>query len=228
MIFYDVFDSTIGMVVFPLFSKIQEDKQRLMNSLLLGTKFYLAASIPFYLGLASFSSEAISLVFGNQWSQATGVTMLLAISGPFQFAPLFIHAIFQATGGPGVPLTLNTLRAVLSLILFPIGSLYGLIGIATAFMIRSILAPVADIIALKIKLSVKIRVFVDQAKVPLFSSIFAILISKGFMHLTFGTLDIKVSFLIAIFLGTTLYALSLMLLDRSLIYGIKNIFKVQR
>lgn len=225
LILFDLFNSTVGIVIFPVFSKMQQDRQRLINWVLLGSRLYLAAAIPVYFGLAAVASEAISFVFGNRWSPAAGVTMLLAISGPFQFAPVFIHAAFQATGGPGIPLALNAMRGALSLILFPLGSFYGAIGIAGAFMLRGILAPVADIIVLKIKMGVKIKPFFEQARMPILSAAIAVVLSKVVMNSTVLTFGLQASFVMAMCVGATTYTAVLWTLSRSFFRDVRNIFQ---
>jgi O-antigen/teichoic acid export membrane protein len=223
MIFFDLFNSTIGTVVFPLFAKIHCDTRRLNSSFTLGVRFYLAVTVPVFLGIAAFSTESIQFVFGSHWESAAPVAVFIAISGPFQFAPIFIHSIFQATGGPGVSLFLNTLRAAFGLVLFPVGSLFGMLGVAAAYMLKGLLAAFADLFVFKIKMRLKVGKILWQNKQFVFASLGTLIFSKLIHHFLLQVIDPRIAFVLTAIISAITYVFAVVVLDNAFIKEVKEL-----
>lgn len=134
----------INAVAIPSFSKLQRDPERMPGAVLDATRLTAAAIFPAMIGLAAISPEAIPLLFGAQWKPAVEPGVIIAIAGIFTITPTVLHSAYHAMSTPGVPLTLNVLRALLVLVLLPPLARWELIGVALAFLARDALTSVLD------------------------------------------------------------------------------------
>jgi PST family polysaccharide transporter len=223
LLLIEIFNSTLGMVMFPYFTKIQTDNAMIIKSLKFGLKFYFASTIPVFLGLAVLAAPIISVVFGKQWVDADSVTRIISISGPFLFGPLFIHAIFHAIGSPGVPLMLNVARAISSLILFPIGGFLGLNGIAAALVVKNIIGAILDIFALRTKVKMEKKAYLKQALVPFCLAIPTVALASALFANLKNIFADDLSLLIAVLFPGAFYIAILLAIQRSFVGDIKNI-----
>ena len=219
----DVFNSTLGMVLFPFFTKIQTDTPRMLRAVSFGLRFYFAASIPVFMGLIVLAPAIVTFVFGKQWSEAGNVTRIIAISGPFVCAPLFIHAVFHAVGSPGVPLALNVMRGILSLILFPVGGFFGAIGIAAALTIKNIIGALLDKVAFRKRVSAEKGIFLKPVLVPVVLAIPTVIAAWILFGNLEGILSMQMSLILAVGLSGLFYAASLLRIDRSLLEDVRGL-----
>jgi PST family polysaccharide transporter len=100
-----------------------------------------ALTLPGYIGLALVASEAIPVLFGDQWRPSVPVAQLLFLIGPALTINAFSGAVWSARGRPDIGLRFRFLSTVTSVIGFVIAVLIfrDIIAVAAAFTIRSYL-----------------------------------------------------------------------------------------
>lgn len=219
-IFFDLFNSPIHSVTFPIFANIQTDLKQITDTFSKGVKIYLSVTLPVFAGLAAFSEESVRLVFGDHWILSAPAVSLLAIAGPFHFAPIFVHSLFQAVGGPVVPLSLNTLRAGLSLILFPIGSFFGILGMASAFTMKAVLGAICDLVFLKVLLKIPVGNLLWRVKTSLVLTILMLAIAFWVNHFLTSLFGGKTAIFATVFVSFGWYLIGVMIFERPLVHDV--------
>lgn len=127
--------SSVGL---SMFSRLQHDSAALTRAYLRMTQFMALASLPMYLGLSAVSHVLVPLLLGTKW---VGVVLVLQLGC---FARIgssvndFFAAAMIATGRSRTVLRQATFHLALIAALTFVGSLFGLIGVLIALIVRSI------------------------------------------------------------------------------------------
>lgn len=129
----------IGRVTFPAYSLMQDDHGRLGRAYLETVGAIAAITFPMMVGLTVLSEPFVLAVFGAQWAPAIPLVRILAPVGMVQSIVSTLGTLYQAKGrtdwffwwgfGVGIAATLS----------FMVGLRWGVLGVATAYAIVSIL-----------------------------------------------------------------------------------------
>lgn len=104
----------VSRVMFPLYSKLQDDRDALRSAYLKTLQYVSMLSIPAALGIFVIAPNFVSVMLGDKWLPAVPAMRVLCIYGLFRSLNGTIGPMFQATGNPKV--LENT--ALVNLILF--------------------------------------------------------------------------------------------------------------
>lgn len=144
----DMVYGVLVKVLVPAFSKSQHDMPTLFSRLESLTRYMAALTFPIFVICASLGQLVVPMIFGVKWADASLPFMILTFSGIFLLTPNLTHPVFHAVGKPATPLRLNTARAIISLVSVAAGSLFGLLGVAFAVVVRNVLGALLDLISL--------------------------------------------------------------------------------
>lgn len=138
--------NVVNQVVFPVYTKFSDDKERLWKALWKVILLSGSGAIIFGIIITLYAEQIITIVMGPQWTQAIPVVQILTIYGVLRtifgnFAPLFL-----AIGKQNYVAQMTFARVItLALLIIPLVMLYGMIGAGYA-MLFSIIAEIPLII----------------------------------------------------------------------------------
>lgn len=121
-------------VAYPAFSRIQDDRQRIIGALLKAVRLMSLMGFPTMWGLASVAPEAVRLVLGPTWIQATIPLQLLAIIMPLRMLSAVLPAVTSGIGRPDIQLVNLAIALLVMPAAFIIGSRWGIIGLSAAWV----------------------------------------------------------------------------------------------
>ena len=127
--------STIGLVMFPALSRVQDDPTRLRAYFLKGYGLFLSVVMPITVASALFADLIVRVLLGPQWSAAVTVFQLLA---PTILALALINPmayLMQATGRIVRSVKIAFLIAPVVVIGYALGLPWGANGVAMGFSI---------------------------------------------------------------------------------------------
>lgn len=125
----------IGEMLFPTFSRIQDDLPRIKAGVLRSINLLSLALFPLTVIIASFSRPLVNIFLNSEWSPLIDVLYLYTIVGAIMtFERVFIF-IFPAVGRPGVVIWLEGAKMILTGIAVLAGSPYGLAGVGVGLLI---------------------------------------------------------------------------------------------
>lgn len=129
----------VSKVVFPVYSKIAGDKERLKTAVLKTTATLAAISIPITLAIMLFPKPIILIALGDQWLKAAIPLQILAIYGLFRAISQAPSAMLYAAGRPDIAAKLRATRfIIMAILLFPLIGKFHIQGAAIAVVISSI------------------------------------------------------------------------------------------
>jgi O-antigen/teichoic acid export membrane protein len=140
----------ISRISFPLFSRMQHDKQLLARTLERSVQLCSVATL-FYVGLMlGLAPNVVLIVYGAKWLPAVPILYVYSVAIAFGFlAPLIVPAL-DATGNPHLSLRLSMAWTAAAMVLVPLFTpRFGAVGFAVAFAIPTVIGNLGMIFVLK-------------------------------------------------------------------------------
>lgn len=128
----------VNQVAFPVFSKIQNNREQFRGSVLKAMRVLSLVAFPILWGISSVADELVLVVLGPKWEAAALPLQLLTLMMPLRMIANFLPSATDALGRPDISL-INTLIAtgVIPVVLLIGATQGGLIGVVMAWLIAS-------------------------------------------------------------------------------------------
>ncbi|MRT94812.1 MOP flippase family protein [Ancylomarina sp. 16SWW S1-10-2] len=127
----------VGNVTFPAFSKIQDDKEKLLIGFRKTLKLLVFVNFPLMLGLAVVAQPFFLFVFGPQWLPSVPYFQLLCISGMVYTLHTTNLSILQVKGRSDLFLRLEIIKKGITVIAIFIGLQWGIMGLIYGRVVTS-------------------------------------------------------------------------------------------
>ncbi len=142
-----IFDS----VLFPMLSDIQNDKDRVNNVFLMAVSLLNSFSIVLSAIFFFNAHLIISIFFGENWINLVPVLQIVSISVIFNINGRLVDCFFRSLAYVKLGFFLRVLSAVIMFGSIYIGSLNGVLGVATAIVVANIVNILIKVSCLAIK-----------------------------------------------------------------------------
>jgi O-antigen/teichoic acid export membrane protein len=118
-------------VLFPTFSKLNEDIQMVRNAYLKVLKYTSIISIPITFGIFGVAPEFVNIILGEKWAPSILPLQVLCIVGVLSALNSTTGSVYNSIGKPQIPAIVNGINLFLMIMLIlPAAKIYGIIGIA--------------------------------------------------------------------------------------------------
>ncbi len=131
--------SIFGKVVFPAFSKMQEDLPRLRVAYLKVIKAISLVTFPLMLFIFGISKEFIIVIYGVKWERVIPIITILSICGLFQSISTTAGNIFFSQGACAKQLKLSIIGTIFVLLAIFIGIRWDIYGVALFYTLEQII-----------------------------------------------------------------------------------------
>lgn len=180
------------------------------------------------MGVATLAPELVVLLFGKQWIPSIPVLQILAFSGIFKSVNFFRNSLFIAMGKPSWSVWIGLLNVVLNLISFTLVVRWGIVAVASAYVIRGYLVfPIAQGAAnrlIKVPFLTYLRLFL----VPLFGSLVMVAAILGTKTVLTNIVSLQALLVICILIGIIIYGLIIRLFSPELFKDLLGIINLAR
>ncbi|MHC4178466.1 MAG: MOP flippase family protein [Planctomycetota bacterium] len=129
----DAVTNVLGRVLFPAFSRMQDDRQRLKDAYLRLCGAIAFITFPMMLGLLVVARPFVEVVLGAKWLPAVPLIWILAPLGMLQSVNSTKGLLLLALGRADVMMRLGVASGVLVVLSFLVGVPWGVVGIATSY-----------------------------------------------------------------------------------------------
>ncbi len=201
---------TMSMVVLPLFSKINTEKEsKQKNNSYTKTMVYsLVLTLPFIIFISAMATPAVELLLSNKYSLAPLYLALITLGVAINLISYYLGSILTSKGLTKKMLKYNIISVITQLILLLIlAPSYGVLGvIIPVFIIGSILNDILLILAVRNNLSLKINY------IPIFLATLASLLLYFPLELSFFSANIILQLISGFIITIIFYPIFLMLL----------------
>lgn len=212
--------SVIARVMFPAFSKIQDNRDALKRNYLQMIQYIAFISFPAMVGLSLVSKEFVLLFFGIKWSAMIPVLKILCYIGAIQSIVSLNGLIYNSLGKSNIAFRISIFVNIVLIISFTIGVQFGLMGVVWSYFFSTFLLyiPVYGIAIKQLNITF-IEVF-NTLHVIVFSCIamaMSILITTYFLPNIFSIISL---FIFKIVIGLLTYITSLYIIDKKYIINV--------
>lgn len=129
----------IAQIVFPLYSRLQDTREKLAKSFLFTSRISFVVTFPLCLSLVFFGRDVIGLLLGENWLAIAPAVRWLAIAGLFRGMAGLGGWFFYAVGRPNYNLWVTGLRTTVLFVTFiPLCVYYGIEGAAISVMLSNL------------------------------------------------------------------------------------------
>jgi polysaccharide transporter, PST family len=126
-------------VVFPAFSRIQNDRARIADGWIRITRMVAAITVPSLVGLAIVAEDFVNLLLGSKWHEAVTVIQVLAWVGILQSLQSLNTGILEALGHARAIFRWTIVFFVAHITAFAVGLHWGIVGVAIGYSISTTL-----------------------------------------------------------------------------------------
>jgi len=160
-----------GKVLFPVFSEIQEDKERFIRIYHKIVNIICFFSIPFFLVLIIIAEPLVVVLITVKWLPSVKLLQILALSGvTYPLSMVMVKAI-AAKGRADLFFQLDVVKTVLYILFIVAGSFWGLLGVVIAITIANFIGLAINAVALGRVLEITIKSQVSRVIGPLLTSL---------------------------------------------------------
>ena len=125
----------IAQVMFPAFSKLQDDAAALTAAFLQTTRFIAFVVFPLSFGLVAIAPTFVPTVLGPDWNPMIPVMQLLAIYGLLHAATRTYGSLWKAVNRPDLMLKLPAIGVgCIALTIWPATAMWGIVGTGLAIV----------------------------------------------------------------------------------------------
>lgn len=217
----------ITRVLFPAFSQIQDQDERIRKAYLKATTFVATVTFPIMSGIYLVADEFILFFYGEKWAGAIPILKILCIVGALKSIGTMVGSIQNAKGRPDIGLKLNIFVLIIYIPSFSFAAYnWGAIGVTWTILFLSIpLSIIIQTITNRL-IGLKFRNYAFSLKYPVLFSAGMILFVSFFKKLALTyTSEYYLILLFTIFIGIISYSLLMYLFNRPLVYEFKSLIK---
>jgi PST family polysaccharide transporter len=128
-------------LAFPIFSRLQDDRDRLRRAYSRVQRALSMIILPGYVGLALVAQEAIVVIFGDRWGPSGPVAAVLFLLGPALAIQIFTGALLNSVGHPEVTFRIRLITTVTNVVGFfaAVVIFRDIVFVAAAYVLRAYL-----------------------------------------------------------------------------------------
>lgn len=214
--------NVLSPVMFPAYSKLQNDLPSLRHAYLKVLRMTAIISIPAATGMAILAPEIVMVLYGEKWMPMVPALQILCIFGAIKSIAATTGPVFNALGKPKIPFYLVSFRLILiGALIYPLTVTYGIVGTALAVTLPMCLENCFMWIILSRVLTCKFFIILKRLLKSLLSSSGMFLLLYIF-RANIVTLTHSYYLICGVFLGITSYFTIMVILDRSLVKNLKH------
>jgi len=210
----------ITKVLFPVFSKIQNDLEKIRRVYLKTVKAIALVTFPMMFVIIGIAPELITVLFGVRWQPSVFPIQVLSLCGAIQAIVSLNSSVNLARGKANIQLYMIALSTLLSSAAIVIGLRWGIRGVAIGYTLQGIVYSQIALYVLRRLIHLDSKLFYSQLATPLLIGA-ALLACLAALH-SFVHVSARAALIQAIILSAVLY-LGLLLATKEVIFRKKRI-----
>ncbi|NUQ64910.1 MAG: lipopolysaccharide biosynthesis protein [Pirellulales bacterium] len=204
-------------VAFPMFSRIQDDPERMRRAFYRVTQYTSLLAFPVFTAAAVLAPELVPVCFGEQWTPSIPVMQILAFMGILQSVLFFNGTVIRASGKPLWELGIMLLNAVANVLGFLAVVRFGIVAVAVSLVVTSYLLAPVSVLAVRRLIGIRLTDYLKLYAMPTAASLAAAMLVLGLKTVLAGP-DLALYFRLPVYFiaGAITYVLVLVIAAPSL------------
>lgn len=171
--------SVMNRVAFPVFSRLQQDPERLRRAFYEATQLTSLVTFPAFLGLAALAPDILPFAFGAKWTASVPVMQILAFVGILQSLTHFNGSLIKGAGKPAWRLGIASVQATVNVAAVWLGVRYGITGVAGAITLAGFALYPLGFFAVRRLTGIEPLRYARQFVAPLLASALCVAVALG-------------------------------------------------
>ncbi|MDD5634069.1 MAG: lipopolysaccharide biosynthesis protein [Candidatus Omnitrophica bacterium] len=216
----------IAQVMFPVYSKMQGDLERLKKAYIEVAQLIIFVAVPISVMITLFARDFTAIFLGEKWLPMVGAMQVLAWGGFLRAASVTAGCVFFAVKRPQIETGWETVRLMtLAIFICPLSMKFGIVGTSLAVCASALVLFIGFTYGLKQAIDLK---FIQTLKISFFPMLSSCLLWI-FIMFSRRILDTQrtLGFIIAAFLSGIFYLLISYILSKTSGYKIFEIIKAR-
>lgn len=214
----------ITKVAFPVFSKIQNDNDRLRRGYCKAINYISMLSFPMLAGMLVVAPEFVRLVYGAKWEPSITVLQIFCLVGVFKSLGNPVGSILLAKGRADIGFYWNMFAVIVVSVAVIVGVKWGINGVAVAILILQpslffIIQPIVNRI-----IELKFSQYFNAIKLPFVCSVI-MFVGISSLRIIIGNIDTVMLLIISIITGAVIYLITYYMKDRMIFVELKSMLK---
>jgi PST family polysaccharide transporter len=207
--------SLIDRVAFPLYSRLQDDPDRLRRAYYKSSSFAALVTLPAFIGSLVMAPEIVSVLFGSKWAASVPVMQVLTLVGIIRAFTYLNSSVLMARGKPSWRVAIAGATAVLSAIGFLLAVRHGIVAVAIAAVCIGFLVAPISYSAVNRLVPIDPRTYLKRITGPLVGSVLLTGVIVGLRHLL-DNANTLVTLIVVSSAGVLVYAAAIWIFSRPL------------
>ena len=216
---------TINNVAWPVFSRLQDNTDRLRNAFYESSQVLCLMAWPVFLGLFMLAPDIVPVIFGEKWNPSIPVVQVLAFVGLLQTIMKLNGSVIVGVGKPHWRLGFITVTAVLNVIGFLIAVSWGIVAVAITYAIVGYLLAPVSIWMVRRLIGIEVLPYLRLQTAPVVGTTVMLIIVIGIKQLTEGTLGQIYEPILFIAAAISTYIISIYVLYPSVFNQVTGLIK---
>lgn len=133
----EAFVAPVASLALPALTKLRSDSERMAAGYLRMTGVTSLIYSPMIVGFAAVAPDAVPLIFGNTWLASVTVIQILSLLAPATVLAYYHGPTLSAYGRTDILWRITLVQFFGTLVFSSVGALFGVTGLAIAFVLRS-------------------------------------------------------------------------------------------
>lgn len=220
--------TALGKVMFPVYAKIQDDDARFRAIYLKVAGAIALITFPMMAGMWAVARPLILTLYGSGWEPSILLLMILSPVGMAQSIGTTVGSIYTAKGRTDWMFWWRIVTISLVLVGFVIGLRWGVVGVATAYLIVASLLTIPSL-AIPLRLiKLPLRDLARVVRMSLLCSMIMIGSVVGIRLMLPTTLSHMISLVILTLVGVLVYGGTMWTLNREQIYDVLDAIGIKK
>jgi len=129
----------VSNVMFPAFSAIQKDVERMRDLYLKSISVISLWTFPLSLGLLVLSRPFVLTFFGDKWAAMIPILQVFGLLGTIQSVGATVHWVYQSQGRTDIMFRWGLVSGSIKIASFVVGLRWGALGVAVAYTVANFL-----------------------------------------------------------------------------------------
>jgi O-antigen/teichoic acid export membrane protein len=152
--------------VLPLFSRIQDDKERVARGLAAAQGILTVIVLPAFIGLAAIAPSLVRVGVGAQWEPSIPATRILALFSLAYCLGFYFGHVVTALGRPSLRLGVALAQSLVQMGLSLVGVIYGIPGVAAAVAATQLIFYGVELLVLRRLVRFSLSGFLGEGVLP--------------------------------------------------------------
>jgi PST family polysaccharide transporter len=218
---------SFSKVLFPTFSHIQDDKERVKKIYLFSIRVISLITFPMMIGLFAMSSEFVLVVFGEKWQALVPIIRIFSLLGLFQSISALGGSVFMAMGKTKLQfkLSLFVKTIVIGSIIFSTIYYQDIYIVALSYAISSFIVMFPEWYFTGKAINLSVFTIIKNISIPFVAGIVMGIIMYFTKTLLLYSFSDPILLVIISILGIALYLLFIFIFDKSRLTEVIHILK---